>query len=688
MNSLSSDIKPEIYSTACPRNCYSTCSLKVRIAEGIIIGIDPHADNLATAEGPCIKGLAYVERANSSDRLLYPLKRDSEGNFKRISWDEALNTISEKLKFYRKEFGVHSILFYASSGMSGLLNGVSTAFWKLYGGASTTYGNLCWPAGLEATRLTLGANKHNVPWDLENARLILLWGKNPAESNIQEVVSIEKSLDKGGQLVVIDPRRTPSAERADILIQIKPATDAILALCIARELIKNNWIDKDFIDKHVLGFDEFAESVEPYTPEEVSAICRIPKEGIKRLAYLIGNVKPMTLIPGYGMQRYANGGQTIRCLLALSVLTGNIGKPGACWHYANLQSYVFDEIKEPESYYPGVENACFRRKVSMARLGEDMLKLKSPEIKMIWVERGNPLTQNPDSETNYKAFRKAEFRVVVEQFMTDTALEADLILPAKNMFEQSDIIGSYWNPYIQLKRKVLEPAGEVKPETEIYYLLAKLLGFDPEDIKENIPEPGDEAIDNYLQQYLDQFPELSIEKLREGPQFAKCHEEIPFADGIFPTPSGKIELLSHQASTKWGVPSLPTFEPLADHPKEYPLQLLSPNSKNRIHSQFGNLQIIKQFEPEPLLSIHPEDAKERSISKEELVEAYNDQGKSTIKVQFDLGIRKGCVVLTNGHWHSDGASANMFTKGRETDMGHGTAFHDTWLEIRRISHGE
>ena len=170
---------------------------------------------------------------------------------------------------------------------------------------------------------------------------------------------------------------------------------------------------------------------------------------------ILVHIKPMTLVPGYGMQRFTNGGQTIRSLLALSVLTGNIGKPGACFHYANLQSYVFDTLKEPMSYYPEINpDPIFRRTISMAKLGEDMLKAKDPELKMIWVERGNPVTQNPDTNTVLKAFKKIEFRVVVEQFMTDTAKEADIILPAKNMFEQTDIIGSYWNPYVQLKPKV------------------------------------------------------------------------------------------------------------------------------------------------------------------------------------------------------------------------------------------
>jgi anaerobic selenocysteine-containing dehydrogenase len=672
----------EIFSTVCPRNCYSTCSLKVRVENGKVVGIDPHPDNLATPEGPCIKGLAYVERANSTDRITYPLLRRNGGNFERISWEKALDLIAGKLNQIKQQYGAHAVMFYAASGMSGMLNSVSSGFWRMFGGATTTYGNLCWPAGLEATRLTLGANKHNAPWDLENAKLILLWGKNPAESNIQEMIPIEKSLEKGGKLVVIDPRRTPSAERALFLAQIKPGTDGALALGIARELIRNGWVDKEFINRNVIGYEPFCERTQAYTPKKVAAICGLPEIAISRLAELIGNTKPMTLIPGFGMQRFSNGGQTIRCLLALSAITGNIGKPGGCWHYANLQSYVFDDVKEPQSYYPGNEAPCFRRKVSMARLGEDMLRLTDPEIKMIWVERGNPMTQNPDINTLRKAFRRLDFRVVVEQFMTDTAIEADLILPAKNMFEQSDIIGSYWNPYIQLKQKVVEPPGEVKPETEIYYLLANRLGMKSEEIKKNIPLPGDAAVEAYLQKRLDRFPELSMEKLKLGPQLAKDHEEIAFSDMLFPTPSGKIELYSEQARQHWQIDPLPDYVPLTDDLK-YPLQLMSPNSKNRIHSQFGNLQIIKQFEPEALLFIHPKDGNARNIAHHEKVVLYNDHGSTEVKVQFDFGLRKGCVVLTNGHWASAGATPNFFSKGRETDMGHGTAFHDTWVEIKK-----
>ena len=676
----------QIYSTACPRNCYSTCSFKVHVDDGKVVNIDPHSGNLATPEGVCLKGLAYIERANSPERITKPLLKNKETDqFEIISWEKAFSILSEKINHFQKEYGNHSILFYAASGMSGLLNLFSQKFWEMIGGATTMYGNLCWPAGLEATRLTLGENKHNVPWDLENARLIILWGKNSAESNIQEMIPIMKAKEKGAKLIVIDPRRTPSAERADMLVQIKPGTDAALALGIAHLLIQTGQIDTDFISKNVLGFEEFKKAVSYYTPTTVAEITGIPAVHIYRLAEIIGTTNPMTLIPGFGMQRYSNGGQTVRSLLALLVITGNIGKPGACWHYANLQSYVFDKVKEPESYYPTKKSSgVFRRAVSMAKLGDDMLKMADPELKMIWVERGNPVTQNPDTNTILKAFRKLEFRVVVDQFMTDTALEADIILPAKNMFEQTDIIGGYWNPYVQLKPKVVEPADEVKPETEIYYLLAKKLGYAEEEIKQYLIEPGEEAVENFLKNKLKEFPELNWDDLKEGPQIAKNHQEIAFADLKFSTPSGKIELYSKQAQELWGVDLLPTYTPLAENNKtspEFPLYFMSPNTKNRIHSQFNNLKIIKLFSPQPIVNMHPDDAESRNISEGDMVKIFNDRGSVHVKARLDYGIKKSCVVLTNGWWIQDGGTPNFLSKGRETDMGYGTAFHDNMVEV-------
>ncbi|MBN2237033.1 MAG: molybdopterin-dependent oxidoreductase [Bacteroidales bacterium] len=672
------------FSTACPRNCYSTCSFKAKVENGKLVAVEPHSANLATAEGPCIKGLSYVERANSKDRITQPLLKNEQGDFVPISWEEALQLLANKLKYLKETFGAKSVLFYESSGMSGLTNGFSSKFWELFGGATTTYGNLCWPAGLEAVRLTLGENKHNVPWDLEHAKLIILWGKNPAETNIHQMVFIEKAQAKGAKLIVIDPRRTPSSERADLLIQPKPGTDAAIALAIANSLIQKKHYQQDFVDKFVLGFEEFKSSVATWTLEKAAKIADVPLELLEEFAHDLATDQAMTLIPGYGMQRFSNGGQTVRALLSLSVLTGNIGKKGACFHYANLQSYVFDATKEPESYYPEIgANKLFRRSISKARLGSDMLAQKDPPIKMIWVERGNPITQNPDTQLSLEAFRKLEFRVVVEQFLTDTAREADLILPAKNMFEQSDIIGSYWNPYVQLMPKILENAGNVKTEAQIYYALALTLGYSENEIQKYLPEPNNQAIERYLNEQLKQHKSLNWEALKKQPVLAPGLELIAFADKKFKTPSGKIELFSHEAELKWKVSALPSFDQLMNQTEQYPFYLLSPNTKNRIHSQFGNLKLIKQFAPEATCVISAEDALEKGIQQGDSLRIFNEKGSLETKVSISFGIKKGCVVYYNGWWFSEGGSPNVLSTGKETDMGHGTAFHDTKVQIEK-----
>lgn len=673
------------YSTVCPRNCYSTCSFKARVEKGKLVAIEPHTGNKATAEGPCLKGLSYVERNNSKDRILYPLRKNKEGDFERISWDEAIKEIAKRLKSLKATYGPESILFYESSGMSGLTNGFSSKFWELYGGATTTFGNLCWPAGLEAVRLTLGENKHNVPWDLENAKLIILWGKNPAETNIHQMVFIEKAQAKGAKVVVIDPRRTASSDRADLIIQPKPGTDAAIALALANHLIKNKKHDTDFIRKYVKGFNEFEASIKNLTLTEAAKISNVPLAFLQELATDLAKIKPMTLIPGYGMQRFSNGGQTVRALLSLSILTGNIGKPGACFHYVNLQSYIFDKVKEPESYYPEIgNNPLFRRTISKARLGEDMLAQQNPPLKMIWVERGNPITQNPDTELSLEAFRKLDFRVVVEQFMTDTALEADIILPAKSMFEQSDIVGSYWNPYVQLKPKITDPSGEVKPEPEIYFALAKELGYTEKEILKYLPKPQNDAIEAYLKNEIMAFQDLDWEKLKDGPVLAPGLETIAFASKKFKTPSGKIELMSEEAKIKWKVSALPSFDGIENGTVEFPYFLLSPNTKNRIHSQFGNLKLIKQFAPEPSCILSAEDALKKGIKKGDRVKIFNQKGSFTTKVDISFGLKQGCVVYYNGWWMQEGGSPNVLTTGKETDMGHGTAFHDTKVQIEKV----
>lgn len=674
-----------VFTTACPRNCTSTCALRVRVENGRLVAIDPHPGNLATPEGPCLKGLSYLERVYSPERLLHPLRRKGKGAFERIPWDDALDLLAEQLLRARDRHGAQSVLYYAASGTKGLLNGCGMGFWRAFGGCTTTYGDLCWPAGLEATRLTLGDNRNSAPWDIARARLIVMWGKNAVETNLHQMRFIDQALGRGATFVVIDPRRTPTADRAHQLVQPHPGTDGALALGLAHLLIAEDLVDHAFIEAHVLGFESFAESVKTWTPQRTAEITGVPEEHLRRLAQDLGRVKPATISVGFGMQRYTNAGQAIRAILALLAITGNLGKPGAGWIYANLATQIFGSVKDPlDCYPPEPSDDPVRVSIATARLGRDMLAQRDPALSFAWVERGNPVSQNPETHRVLEAFRRLDFRVVVDERLTDTALEADLVLPSKSLFEQSDVIGAYWHSYLQLRQKVIDPPGEVKPETEIYRALGERLGMTREVLDGFLPAVGGEEA--WLQGRLDPFG-ITLDQLREGPVLAPGSEEVAFADGRYTTPSGRIELWSDEAVRRWGVDPLPSYrEPLesaASGKGAYPLQLLTPNTKNGIHSQFLNLDLIRPFEPEPVLVMGPEDATVRGIQHGDIARIHNDRGELHLPVRIDLGLRPGVVTIVNGWQRASGGAVNVLSEGRETDMGHGAAFHDNLVDVEK-----
>ncbi|MCL4838268.1 MAG: molybdopterin-dependent oxidoreductase [Thermoanaerobaculia bacterium] len=672
--------------TACPRNCYSTCSLAVTVENGRLVRVEGVPANRATPEGPCLKGLAYVERSHSPDRVVQPLARRRDGSFAPVGWDEALDRIAGELAAARAELGPQSVLFYAGSGSKGLLNGCSLAFWRLFGGCTTTYGDLCWPAGLEATRLTLGDNRHNAPWDLEHARLILFWGKNPAETNVHQMLHLDRARERGARVVVIDPRRTETAARADRLLQIRPGSDGALALGLGHVLAREGWIDRAFVDAHVLGYEAWAVLVAAWPPARAAAVTGLSAEAIEELARWLGTVAPVTIVPGFGMQRFTNSGQAMRAMLALLAVTGQIGRPGAGWMYANLQTAIFSAVKDPLDFYPPERpDGVVRVGISTARLGREMEEIADPPLAVAWVERGNPIPQNPETGRVVAAFRRLRFRVVVDEFLTDTAREADLVLPAKTFLEQSDVIGAYWHPYLHLRPKVMEPPPGVLPETEIYRALGRRLGIAEEALAAALPGPDDEAVLAWLGERLRPHG-LSLDALREGPVLAPGAEEVAFADLRFPTPSGRVELASAEASERWGVEELPQFREPEEAPApggRFPLALLTPNTKNRIHSQFGNLAAIRRLADPPRIAMHPDDAAVRGLADGQRARLFNDRGELLLPVHLDWGLRPGCVAVTNGFWLAEGGAVNLLSRGRETDLGHGAAFHDNAVEVAR-----
>jgi len=313
-------------------------------------------------------------------------------------------------------------------------------------------------------------------------------------------------------------------------------------------------------------------------------------------------------------------------------------------------------------------------------LGRDMLAQDGPPLKAAWVERGNPLAQNPETAMVRRAFRALDFRVVVDERLTDTALEADLVLPSKSLFEQTDVIGAYWHPYLQIRQKVVEPPGEVKPETEIYWHLAQRLGLSTEEL----PGLGDAAVEAWLERRLSRFPGLTLARLKEGPVLAPGAEEVVFADGVFPTPSGRIELFSEEAARRWGVDPLPAYvEAENAGPRgDYPLELLTPNQKNSIHSQFLTLGCLRDGGPVAILAA--QDALDRGIAPGDRVRVFNDQGALTLPARIDLGLLQGCVVAFNGYGQEQGGSVNLLSLGRETDLGHGAAFHGNRVQVEKL----
>ncbi len=661
--------------------------MRVRVEAGRLVAIDPHPGNRATPDGPCLKGLSYLERIYSPQRILHPLRKTRTGDFERILWEDALDLIAERLRSAKAKAGPRSVLYYSASGTKGLLNGCGMAFWRLFGGCTTTYGDLCWPAGLEATRLTLGDNRNSAPWDIAHARLIVMWGKNAAETNLHQMRFVEQALEKGATFVVVDPRRTQTSERAHLLLQPKPGTDGALALGLAHLIIEADLVDRDFIEAHVLGYEAFAESVQAWTPARTAAVTGVPEIHLRRLAQDLGRVKPATICAGFGMQRYTNSGQTLRAIIALLAITGNFGKPGSGWLYANLATQIFGPLKDPLDCYPPEEQGgIVRVSLSTARLGKDMLAQHDPALGFAWVERGNPMSQNPDTSTLREAFRQLDFRVVVDEQLTDTAREADLVLPSKSLFEQSDVIGAYWHGYLQLRQKVIEPPGEVKPETEIYRELGARLGMSTESLDAILPRAGDAAVEAWLQARLDPFA-ITLDQLRAGPVLAPGSEEVAFADGRYTTPSKRIELFSQEAERRWQVEPLPTYhepqESNASGQGRYPLQLLTPNTKNGIHSQFLNLEVIRQFEPGPVLYMGPEDAEARGLRHGDQVRIHNDRGELSLPLNIDFGLRSGVVVAFNGWDLQSGGTVNLLSVGRETDMGHGAAFHDNVVEVEK-----
>jgi anaerobic selenocysteine-containing dehydrogenase len=647
----------------------------VTVEDGRIVQIEGDPENPATDGEVCLKGLAYVERVRHADRLTSPLKRNGRGQLEEVSWEEALDGIVAALWAIRKEDGPLAVLHYEGSGSHGALSGMADAFWRPFGGVTRAHGDLCWPAGLEATRLTYGDNRHNHPTLTRESRFILLWGHNPAETNVHQWRLILEAQEKGARVGIVDPRATDSTDGADLHLQPRPGTDGALALGMAQVIVSEGLHDADFLRDHGHGVEAYLDRVAQFPLQRTSEITGMGEGEIRELARSYALGKPALLIAGFGLQRHRHAGQVMRAVALLPALTGNVGLRGGGWQYANLASHCLGSI-------PGLppEDGVQSRTFPTSRFGRALQELADPPLRAAWIEKANPVSQHPRTKEVIRGLAGLEMVVVVDQFLTDTARLAHFVLPAKTLFEEEDLVTAYWHPYLQLRQKVLDPPPGVRTETRIWRDLCQRFGYDlgafemdpSARLAAMVPGNGSEA----------------LERLREGPLDLSGLGPVAWSDFQFPTPSGKVEFTSERAMKIWGVDPIPGYDPPpegydSDLADRYPLQLLTCKTRERIHSQFGNLSLIRAVERPRVLDIHPGDAATRELTEGDQAKIWNARGQAEAIIHLNPGLRKGVVHVLEGRCVEDDPWMNLLTDDGVTDMGFGATFYECRVEVER-----
>ena len=688
----------KIVRAVCPHDCPDTCALLVHVEDGKAVAVKGDADHPTTAGVLCTKVSRYTERTYHADRLLYPQKRvgqKGEGKFERISWEEALTTISEKLQAVASKDPL-AILPYSYAGTMGLLQGDGMAqrfFHKI--GASFLDRTICATAGGVGYKYTLGSRIGTDTEQTQNARLILIWGGNPIASNLHFWMRVQEAKRNGAKLIAIDPYRSLTAEKCHQHIALLPGTDAALALGLMHVLIAEDLLDHDYIAQHTLGFEQLRQRVAEWTPQRVAATCGITAEEVIQLARDYGHCaqrgEASLIRMNYGVQRVHGGGMAVRNIACLPALVG-------AWRHAagGVQLSLSDAFPKNVSYLQRPDlfpRGQPRRTINMSTIGDDLLKQSSVEfgakIDAVIVYNSNPVAVAPQSSKVAQGFAREDlFTVVIEHFQTDTADYADILLPATTQLEHTDIHTTYGHLYMMANNPAIAPLGEAKPNSEIFRLLAKKMGFDDACFDESDDEMASHAFDKNDERAI-HFDWASLKKA--GWQKVNV-KPAPFAEGGFATPSGKCEFYSESMRID-GLDPLPTYIPpyesVAANPRlgaRFPLAMISPPARNFLNSTFVNVQSLRDTEGVPHLDMHPDDAAFRQIHDGDQVRIFNDRGSFVATARVTDKARRGLVVGLSIWWKklaSDHKNANEVTSQQLTDMGGGPTFYDVLVQVEK-----
>jgi anaerobic selenocysteine-containing dehydrogenase len=743
--------KSKIVKTACPHDCPDTCSMLATVEDGRLLSVHGNPENPFTRGNLCRKVAHYEERVYSKDRVLYPMKRigaKGAGQFDRISWDEAIATIAERWKAIISESGPEAILPYSYAGTMGVVNmsACENRLWNRMG-ASGLLRTICSSAAEAGYGYINGWVGGMDPEDFANSRFILVWGTNLSSTNVHQMPFLREAQAKGATVVVIDPFKTRTANAADWFIQPKPGTDGALALGMAHVIFSENLHDEAWLEAHSVGWQPFRERCAEYPPERVAQITGLDADEIITLARRYATETPSAIRLGYGLSRTANGGSMIRAIACLPAVIGAWGKPGSGLLLSSSAHFPLNwrNVKRPDLRPAPGEPSCRDygrnrpRDINMNEIGRALLETDEPPLRSLYVFNSNPAAVAPNANLVIRGLEREDlFTVVHEQMMSDTALYADILLPATTQMEHLDLMRAYGHLYLNLCQPAIAPLGEARPNIEVLNDLAHALGYTDSVFDETAEDVIRGALDNdhpflsgityeYLQEhgfaklrtptnpYIPfapnppaPFPDSFAALTGKGEDSALCGAKIsPFpaeergesgkgAGGLgapgFKTISGKVELYSQKAERD-GYDPLPNYEPPAESAeadpelaREFPVNLLSPAAHHFLNSSFANVESLQKSERDPRIWIAPQDAAERSIADGDWLRVWNRRGEVQLKAVVSDHVKPGVAWSPSLWWHRDSPcnrNVNALTSDRLTDMGGGSTFHTNLIQFAR-----
>jgi len=685
---------------ACPHDCPDACGTLITVEDGRATKIQGDPAHPVTQGFLCAKVAKYLDRVYSPDRVLYPMRRISakgtggEAVFRRISWDEALNEIVKRLGSVAQEFGPEAILPYSYGGNLGVVNSGSMDmrfFHRM--GASQLLRTICATTGGDAIVSIYGKKLGTEPEQFRHSKYIIAWGANIHGNNIHLWPFVEEARRNGAKLVVIDPYRTRTARVADWHIPINPGTDVALALGMLHIIVRDGLQDREYVERYAGGYDELVKRLPKYIPARVSEWTGIAETDIETLAHDYATCRPAVIRVNYGIQRTQNGGAAVRAVCMLPVVTGSFKEIGGGLQLSMSGSYGLDTAAlERTDLMLKSPLGRVARSINMVELGKALTEVNDPPVKVLFVYNSNPAAVCPEHNTVVRGLKREDlFTVVHDQFLTDTADYADIVLPATTFFEQKDLVKSYGHIYLQVSQQAIEPLGECRSNVDLFRELAQQMGFEEECFRESV----DEIIDGALGSGVSQLAGITREMLEREPQIRlNVHGEgaerpwLPFAEG-FPTPDGKARIYDSEL-IEHGMDPVAEFVPPDEsrhtpRAKEFPLELLARKADNFLNSTFVNLPTIQKMEQQHQLEMSLEDAEARGIRDGERVRVFNRRGEIFLTARVDGAVVPGVVgaKLSWAKLAEKGVNINVLTSARLADLGGGATFYATLVEVER-----